>query len=249
MRRSPDLPERQLPYSGEDAPKELEQVTQAHTFLNTVIMNWKSTLVNQIACLGVEHLHQPDLPQAGRLTHYLINWSAITQDQWVLNTVQGYQIDFVAMPHQESLPTPPHYTSEQVTLIQEEVSKLLLKQAILITEHPSERDFYSNIFLVPKKDGGQRPVINLKALNSFVHPEHFKMEGIHTVKDLLGQGDWLTKVDLKDAYFAITIHRAHQKYFQFQLQGKTYHFTCLPFGLSSASWVFTKILKPALSIL
>ena len=31
------------------------------------------------------------------------------------------------MPHQESLPTPPHYTSEQVTLIQEEVSKLLLK--------------------------------------------------------------------------------------------------------------------------
>ena len=72
-RRSPDLPERQPPHSGEDAPKELEQVTQAHTFLNTVIMNWKSTLANQIACLGVEHLHQPDLPQAGRLAHYLIN--------------------------------------------------------------------------------------------------------------------------------------------------------------------------------
>ena len=32
--------------------------------LNTVIMKWKSTLVNQIACLRVEHLHHPDLPQA-----------------------------------------------------------------------------------------------------------------------------------------------------------------------------------------
>ena len=71
-------------------PKELEQVTHAHTFLNTVIMNCKSTLVNQITCLTVEHLHQPDLPQAGRLAHHVTNWSAITQDQWVLNTVQGY---------------------------------------------------------------------------------------------------------------------------------------------------------------
>ena len=144
------------------------------------------------------------------------------------------------MPHQVSLPTPPHYTLEQVTLIQEEVSKLLLKQAILITEHPLERNFYSNIFLVPQKDRGQRPVINLKALYSFVHPEHFKMESIHTLKDLLGQGDWLTKVDLKDAYFAIPIHQANQKYLQFQFQGKIYHFACLPFGLSSAPWIFTQ---------
>lgn len=146
-----------------------------------------------------------------------------------------------------SLPTPPHYTSEQVTLIQEEVSKLLLKQAIQLTECPSERDFYSSIFLVPKKDGGQRPVINLKALNRFVHPEHLKMEGIHTLKDLMGQGDWLTKIDLKDVYFAIPIHQSHQKYLQFQ--GKSYRFTCLPFGLSSAPWVFTKTLKPALAVL
>ena len=47
-----------------------------------------------------------------------------------------------------------------------------------------ESGFLSNIFLVHKKDEGQRPVINLKALNQFVNTEHFKMEGIHTMKDL-----------------------------------------------------------------
>ena len=112
-------------------------MTHAHTFLNTMIINWKSTLMNQIACLGVERIYQLDLPLAGRPAYHWMNWSAITQDQWVLNAVRGYQIDFVRMPHQRSLPAPPHYSSEQVTLIQEEVSKLLLKQVTLITKYPS----------------------------------------------------------------------------------------------------------------
>ena len=57
-----------------------------------------------------------------------------------------------------------------------------------------------------------RPVINLRPLNNFLRHEHFKMEGIHVVKDLLRQGDWLTRIDLKDAYFAIPIHTQDRKY-------------------------------------
>uniref|UniRef100_A0A1X7U034 Uncharacterized protein n=1 Tax=Amphimedon queenslandica TaxID=400682 RepID=A0A1X7U034_AMPQE len=33
-----------------------------------------------------------------------------------------------------------------------------------------EGGFYSSLFLVPKKDGGKRPVINLKHLNAYVLP-------------------------------------------------------------------------------
>ena len=40
-----------------------------------------------------------------------------------------------------------------------------------------------------------------------------------------------------------------QRHLRFQFVGKTYHFTCLPFGLSSVPWVFTKTLKPALALL
>ncbi len=58
-------------------------------------------------------------------------------------------------------------------------------------------------------------MVNLKALNDFVETVHFKMEGLHTLRDLLKQGDWLAKVDLKDAYFAIPIRRDHQKFLQF----------------------------------
>ena len=54
--------------------------------------------------------------------------------------------------------------------------------------HPPEEGFYSTLFLVPKKDGGQRPVVNLKELNKFVATSHFKMEGVHTLKTSYGQG-------------------------------------------------------------
>ena len=92
-------------------------------------------------------------------------------------------------------------------------------------------------------------MINLKVLNRFVQKEQFKMEGIHTVKDLLRQGDWVAKVDLKDAFFSVPIDHQHRKFLRFIFKGKTYQFNCLPFGLSSAPWVFTKTLKPVLAVL
>jgi len=43
---------------------------------------------------------------------------------------------------------------------------------------------------------------NLKRLNSWVSFQYIKIKGIPTLHDLLQQGDWLGKVDLKDAYFS-----------------------------------------------
>ena len=74
------------------------------------------------------------------------------------------------------------------------------------------------------------------------------MEGLHTVKDLIRPGVWMVIVDLKDAYFAIPVHREHRKFLRFRFKGKTFEFNCLPFGLSSSPWVFTKTLKPAAAL-
>ena len=73
------------------------------------------------------------------------------------------------------------------------------------------------------------------------------MEGIHLIQMLLQEGDLMVKLDLKDAYYPISIDHSHRKYLAFQFQGVTYQFNCLLFGLTSAPRVFTKIMKPAIA--
>ena len=80
--------------------------------------------------------------------------------------------------------------------------------------------------------GQYRPVINLEALNRFVESTPFKMKSLQIAKSLLQPGDYMMKLDLKDAY--------HPKFYEFH---------CLPFGLSSAPRAFTKMLKPVAALL
>ena len=84
-----------------------------------------------------------------------------------------------------------------------------------------------------EKDSRLRPVINLKKLNQSVKTEHFKMESIHMLKDLPKAGDWMAKIDLKDAYFMIPIAQEDRVFLYFEWKNKSYRFNCLPFGLSS----------------
>ena len=89
------------------------------------------------------------------------------KDEWVLSTVEGYKIDSCLTPVQLRTLAPPIFNQEQFSLVRNKVQKLLVKQAISYVMD-SRRGFYSSLFLMSKKDGGQRPVINLKALNIFV---------------------------------------------------------------------------------
>ena len=90
----------------------------------------------------------------------------------------------------------------------------MAKGAISKTEYSTDR-FISNIFLVPKKNGKLRPVINWRQLNEFVEYHHFKQENLKSVLDLVPKFDYLTSVDLCDAYFSIQIHPEFQKYLCF----------------------------------
>ena len=76
----------------------------------------------------------------------------------------------------------------------------------------------------------------------------FRMEDGRTVNLLLSQGDFLARLDLESAYFTVPVSSRSSQYLRFLFQGQLWEFVCLPFGLNIAPFVFTKVLKPFLSI-
>ena len=134
------------------------------------------------------------------------NWVVISKHPSVLETVQGCHLDLVSTPHQLSYPLTVPLNKENMALIDLEIQLMLEKEAIhVVPPGELQQGFVSSIFLVPKKGGGQRPVMNLRPLNQFIPYEHFKMEGIHMLKDLLRKGYFMVKIDLKDAYFTVPV--------------------------------------------
>ena len=64
----------------------------------------------------------------------------------------------------------------------------------------------------PKKGGTYHLLIDLSQLNSFEENFHFQMENISCliVKTLLRRGDFVTCIDLKDAYLSVHVHKSSQ---------------------------------------
>jgi hypothetical protein len=146
------------------------------------------------------------------------------------------------------LPTKPSTFGADV--LSSEVEGLLLKGAVVPIPLDQEADgYFSTYFIVPKKDGGLRPILNLKRFNNCVKKQRFKMETLKSIIAAVSPHQWLASIDLKDAYFHVPIAPGHHKFLRFQWQGQTYEFHALPFGLSSAPRVFTKSLAPVIAYL
>ena len=101
-------------------------------------------------------------------------WKNLTNDLWILQTVQGYVTEFDMEPFQSNIPKPIKFSKEEEELVDKEV--LTLFGYAITLSHTEPDQFISNIFLVLNPNGKFRPVINLKQLNNFVHYEHFNQQ-------------------------------------------------------------------------
>ena len=52
--------------------------------------------------------------------------------------------------------------------------------------------------------------------------QYFKMEDLQLIKDLLREGDYMCKIDLRDAYYTILIHQKYRKYLRFKWERTLY---------------------------
>ena len=185
--------------------------------------------------------------RAGCVSHSSDAWNRLTSDQEILSTVFGTTIEFDSHPCQQYLPQSVR-SDFDTQVIDLEITKLLSKRVIEPTGH-SHGQKISDIFLRNKKDGCYRMILNLKKLNQYASKINFKMDSLNTVIKLIEKDCYMASIDLKDAYYSVSITPADRKYLRFMWRGSLFQFTCLPNDLSCAPRKFTKLLKPTLSTL
>ena len=185
-------------------------------------------------------------PVGGHLRSFRRDWLTNKCSQNVLNIItNGYVLPFRSKPNLIRFPLIlSEYKAQQkdqalATCIQ----SLLSKNAIERVENVKSLRFYSRLFLVPKPHQRWRPVIDLNRLNTFLHVEKFKMETPESIRTSLNPGEWVSSIDLSDAYLHIPIHPTSRKYLRFCYKAQVFQFTSLPFGLATAPQVFTMIVK------
>ena len=125
----------------------------------------------------------------------------------------------------------------------EALHQLIDKNAVELVRNKTSLSFFNQLFLVPKPNNKWRPILDLNNLNLFLKAEKFKMETPETTRTSRQEGEWVTSIDFKDAYFHIPIQEQSRKYLRFHVQGQTYQFKALPFGLSAAPLAFTVVAK------
>ena len=183
---------------------------------------------------------------AGGSNSFAPQWRQLTHDPYILSIVSGYKLEFCETPFQSHVPRETQFSEAQGPLVEAELIKLLHKQVIVPCGHePGE--YISPTFLRDKRDGSSRVILNLAKFNNFVADQHFKMETLDTVLNLMKPGAYAGSLDLKDAYYSVPIHESHTKYLKFSFDEKLYKFVALPNGLKSGPRIFTKLMRVVFS--
>nr|XP_014434504.1 uncharacterized protein LOC106732742 [Pelodiscus sinensis] len=175
------------------------------------------------------------------LQPYYNRWAEVTTDKWVLEIISGFTIPFASIPPTHP-PTPSLFRDpSHDTLLRQEALRLLAIGAIeRVPKEFKGRGFYSHYFLMQKKTGGWRPILDLRRLNRYLQRRRFKMVTLATIIPSLNH-NWFAALDLQDTYFHITIHPAHRCFLCFVINNH-FQYRVLPFGLVSTPTVFSRTL-------
>jgi len=157
----------------------------------------------------------------------------------------GYKLPFTQIPPQREYKNKSFSHDEHANL-EQSIQELIISGAVKPCK-PVDGQFISPVFLVPKPNGSMRFILNLKKLNKYLVSEKFKLEDLRSACRIVEHNSFMASIDLRDAYFLVPIHKLHRKYLRFRYMDKLYEFSCLPFGISVAPRVFTKLLRPVVT--
>ena len=179
--------------------------------------------VTQLSCVNpvtnVKNAAQ-NLPVGTRLQNFWQTWLDLGAGPKVVQILrEGYTLPFRTRPRLARFPTivscyvNPHRNS----YLLEALHQLIAKNVVELVKHQTSLGFFNRLFLVPKPNNRWRPILDLNQTESFPQDAEIQNGGTETIRTSLQQGEWVTSIDFKDAYFHIPIQEQSRKYLRFHV--------------------------------
>ena len=133
---------------------------------------------------------------------------------------------------------PPRWKEE----VKGQIDQLLALGII----RPSSSPWSSSIVLAKKKDGGIRPCIDFRAVNSLSDPDPYLMPLIEDILGMLASAKFLSKIDLAKGFHQIPISPGDCPKTAFCTPWGKFEFVYMPFGLRNGPAVFQRLMDQVL---
>lgn len=190
---------------------------------------------------------QKNIIVKGRLKKNVEFWKSIGASDFIVDVIEnGYKLPLFTLPNRiecknnRSALNHPDFVSEAI--------KDLLDRGLI--EKCREKPYVVNPLTVSIQNSGKkRLILDLREVNVHLWKQAVKYEDIKVALSYMKKGCFQIKFDLTSAYQFVDIYYPHTIYLGFSWVDKDgsivfYKFLVLPFGISSACYLFTKLTKP-----
>ena len=182
---------------------------------------------------------------AWRLSQHVSFWRNINADLFICNTIEtGYKLPFITTPNSAILENNKSALN-QSSFVSSEIYNLLANGCII--ECPNLPLVVNPLSVSQNSVGKLRLILDLRHVNSHLFKFPVKYEGINVLRDYLTANSYCIKFDLKSGYHHLGVFEPHRTFlgFKWELDSQTkfFKFLVLPFGLSSACSIFTKLMR------
>ena len=186
----------------------------------------------------------------GNLAKCYQEWEKIGASVFILSVIRkGYKIPLIDFPPPKVFPNNSSALKEK-DFVSEAISDLLVTRCVEVLDYPPA--IVNPLSVSIQSSGKKRLILDLRHVNLYIFKQKFKCEDLKVALKVLSKGFYLFKFDLKSGYHHVEIFPDHRRFLAFSWDFgngvlKHFQFAVLPFGLSSAPYLFTKLLRPVIT--
>jgi len=114
----------------------------------------------------------------------------------------------------------------------------------VVEECAREGAFVHPLVVVPKPNGKVRVCLDCRRLNEQLEVDRVKLERLEDFLDIIPTKGFIATTDIENAYLQVPVRAEDRNALAFRMDGRTYRFRRMPFGVSTAPACFTRALRP-----